>query len=258
MERENGAVRGIPARSARPLGAIQPHVAGAELRLFERSIEGERLARIAADQELLLKLSVEGFYGEAWREVADALVAYGHTVMRAWISSGVVFRKCRDLGLGGDTLRMPAGGIPPQEAEELALDTVGEAIVYFRGRVLSGGIWDPARGASMTTFFVGACLLRFPNEFRRWWRWWNQRQAQHPVETALADEAFPAPDDEVLEREALRQLLAGFDRRTAEVAYLRMQGFSTTEIAELVGTSYKSVEMVLYRLRGKLKQERAG
>ena len=115
----------------------------------------------------MLRLSVEGFEGEAWDKVAAALIDYGFQVMRAWVVTGEVFKKMTEKGrVYRDP---PRSGIPRDDALMLAEDTVADAIVNFRDRVLKRGIWDPSRGANLTTFFIGNCLLyQFPNLYRRW------------------------------------------------------------------------------------------
>src|SRR5437763_1022928 len=83
----------VPARVQRvQRGAAT--VAAVELRDFSDTAESEHLARLEADQELLLRLSLEGFGGRTWEELSRALAEYGFAVMRAWIATGVVRVKC--------------------------------------------------------------------------------------------------------------------------------------------------------------------
>jgi len=39
---------------------------------------------------------------------------------------------------------------------------------YFIGEVLKPGKWDYRRGATLKTYFIGACLLQFANVFHLW------------------------------------------------------------------------------------------
>src|SRR6266702_2243132 len=51
-------------------------------------------------------------------------------------------------------------------------------------KVLKPGKWDHRRGASLKTFFVGACLLQFPNVFEAWLteqRKWAQVNDEEPI-----------------------------------------------------------------------------
>jgi DNA-directed RNA polymerase specialized sigma24 family protein len=202
----------------------------------------------------MLRLSVEGFQGQAWQEVARALAEYGHTVMFAWILTGRVFLKCRERGHGGPLMAAPVGRIPATEVGELAEDTVAEAIIHFRDRILKTAYWDPAKGASLTTFFVGNCLMQFPNVYRKWRRSWTHRLQAHSLDP-LAHQASEAnPEAEVLGGLRLRDLLSSLEERSRDVALLRSQGFSVGEIATLTGQSYKAVEGRLSRIRVTLKR----
>jgi hypothetical protein len=43
------------------------------------------------------------------------------------------------------------------------------ALAGFRQNALIESGWTCEGGASITTYFMGACLYDFPNEFRRYW-----------------------------------------------------------------------------------------
>src|SRR6266851_10299402 len=115
-----------------------------DLDAFRESREAQHLARLQADADLMFRLSEEGFGGRAWQEVARALAEYGHAVIRAWVITGQIFQRCRRMkGLSWP----PASAAPrvpdPEEAWDLATDTVAAALVNFRDRVLAVGKWDP-------------------------------------------------------------------------------------------------------------------
>jgi hypothetical protein len=113
--------------------------------------------------------------------------------MGAWIVTGHVFVKCREKGLAGDELLPPPNGIARDDALELANDTVSEALINFRDNVLAAGRWDASRGASLTTFFIGNCLLRFANVYRKW-RVATRRVVVTPtVDPTLSDSSPTSP-----------------------------------------------------------------
>ena len=64
----------------------------------------------------------------------------------------------------------PATGGSAFERLQLALDTTVDALTFFRDRVLREGRWSFDGGATLTTYFIGACILTFPNVFRLWQR----------------------------------------------------------------------------------------
>ncbi len=125
---------------------VQPRVVGDDLRQFDGTAPAEHLARLEADQQLMLRLSLAQFTGSVWDEVARALVEYGRTVMFAWIATRVVFSKCHEKGIVTDRFGGPGRLIWGPDAEELTEDTVATAIIAFRDGVLRRGRWDPAPG----------------------------------------------------------------------------------------------------------------
>ncbi|MGH2657485.1 MAG: hypothetical protein ACRDIZ_12445 [Actinomycetota bacterium] len=116
-------------------------------------------------------------------------MAYAYQVLLAWILTGEVFGKCLAQGLRG----LGAGDQPRmqrQDAEELAYDVVGQAVVAFRDRVLKPGRWAAEAGATLKTFFVGQVLIQFipiykswlrrPAGRRTWWRWFPTDRMDRP------------------------------------------------------------------------------
>jgi DNA-directed RNA polymerase specialized sigma24 family protein len=228
-------------------------VSSTEIEEFRASPEAQRLARLEADQEILLRLSNEGFAGATWEALAFALVEYGYAVMIAWIVTGTVFVKIRERGLAGATLARPRDGIPHAEAEELARDTVAEAIINFRDRVLKTGRWDPALGASLATFFIGNCLLRFPNVYRHWYRIWETARLHSPLEDHESRPGRSDPEAQVLGAMSASEAFRALDPRMQAIVFLEILGYSLKEAAHLTGASYKSVESRRRRARQQLR-----
>src|SRR5262249_8550976 len=108
--------------------------------------------------------------------------------------------------------------------------------LFVRDALIEGS-WSPEGGASLTTYFVGACLAVFPNAFRRWHtehQYWqridrcglgqpsedpsrnrlDQRFDQDPAETLVSTQIF------------LRELKAMPDRVQYAVAAVVLRGAS--------------------------------
>jgi DNA-directed RNA polymerase specialized sigma24 family protein len=256
MEQNRG--EGVPGRPGEAL-AVQPRVVAEELAGFADRDEAKRLQRLLADQEIMLRLSVEGFGGKTWQTVAEALVAYAWAVMEAWVATGQVFRKCREKGLGGDKLVPPPGGIPPEEARQLAYDTVADALINFRDQVLKKGRWNPAKGATLSTYFVGNCLLRFVNRYRSWRTRWTRLSRSVEYDSVRRSDERPDPADTVVDlivgTERAAKLLEpiGDSVNRAIITY-DAQGYGVDEIAEIMSLPYKAVEARLYRARRSLRE----
>jgi hypothetical protein len=224
-----------------------------------------RAERLAADAELLEALRADNFEGVAWATFAEALGSYGLQVLRAWIYSGEVFRSLQ-------LRKIPCPPLPsdrdwtPDVADELANETVARALSAFREKVLRPGRWSPERGATLTSFFIGQCLFQFPSVFRAWLREskplplgedavsgsLTMRDESGFFGSGVGDSADPA--ELALARvEADEAIRLVADERTRAVLRLRAAGYSYVEIAELIGSSAKTVEMLLYRHRRRVR-----
>jgi hypothetical protein len=138
----------------------------------------ESLARRAHDLEMVNALALAQFEGPTFEVFAGELAACGYPVILAWLRRGTIWRHCAERGrplYPTDAERDILEG-QFDERLELALETVAEGPKFFRERVLLAGWWSFDGGATLTTYFIGACLLALPNVFRRWHvaaRRWN-------------------------------------------------------------------------------------
>ena len=224
-----------------------------------RQMEGE-LRRRTADMELRDKLAAHDFSGWRYQRFEEELARYGISVLRAWMYSGYVFELTASRGF---SLRPSAAELEelhrdPDAREELANMTVALALPRFRERALMGGGWQPDGGAGLPTYFMGACLYVFPNQFRSrrvQTERWRRQNAGDPV-LAMADED-PAGDPAVLTVGRLWILgqLGDLDPRTRAIVTLTILGFHQDEIAEMLAEpSVRAVEGVLYRWRTRQKK----
>lgn len=217
---------------------------------FESTAAAERLR---ADAELVLAVQLAGYVGPVWDAFADALAAYGFQVMIAWIVTGEVYRQCRLKGFGGSDITAPTWRVERAAAEELALETVAVSVRAFRDQVLPTGRWQAKGGASVKTYFIGQCLIRFPTVFRRW----RREQQPHPSFPLTGAELRPAgasdePETRAVAKLELQRLLrqTGGHQKQA-MLILDAEGFSHPEIAEILEVSTRAVESQLYRHRAK-------
>jgi len=201
-----------------------------------------------------------GYEGAEWDLLRDRLVSYGYQVLFSWLRNGRVFALCQARG----TILLPTRrSRDPDEARSLAGETTTLAVVKFRNRVLIPRVWRPDGNASLDTFFVGQCLIRFPNIYRRWLRehGWGGCDALGDVQTrrgpaldAVAEraqlDAWGDPESG-LALEAYLDL-AGGDPKTRRVLELVAAGHTYPEIAEQIGISVPSIKSRLYRLRASL------
>lgn len=138
-----------------------------------------------------------------------------------------------------------------EEAREVAQDVFVKALRAYRADA-------PPRDwpAWLTQVTVNTCRDR-----RRagWWRWWSRQRER--IEVAEIADPAATPDRAALGREARRQIWGAFEqlpRRQKEVFVLRtLDGWSTEDVAQILGVSPSSVKQHLFRavrrLRGALR-----
>jgi DNA-directed RNA polymerase specialized sigma24 family protein len=123
--------------------------------------------------------------------------------------------------------------------------------------VLLPGLWDVTRGATIRTYFVGACILHFPNVYNRsaGGTWLDSLLTKEDPATTLeasADEnEFGRPDQRALVMSALRKVVP--DSETREIVLGTAAEYTQKEIADRLGMTRKAVEMRLSHLHRKPK-----
>jgi DNA-directed RNA polymerase specialized sigma24 family protein len=214
----------------------------------------ENLERRMADLDLRNELALHRFTGPAWRRFAEELARYGHAVLMAWMATGEMFSQCRK--------KHCYPGPPPEQWTDddrmgLANDTVAAAMVSFREQGLIGKKWDYTAGATLKTYFIGACIYQFPNHFRRWRtddQTWNQLRRLEPG----ADELMHLPHTDATDDLAVTRVMTSTafaaipDDRTKSAMLLHSRGYTYPEIAEILGTSVKAVDGLLIRHRKRM------
>ncbi|MET8997165.1 hypothetical protein [Amycolatopsis sp. NPDC004169] len=246
----------------------------------EEQHAAENLQRLEADRDLVEQLRADGFTGPRFDLFQRMLVSYGIPVIRSWITRRLIYDLCAAHGRGMKALAPDevreylAGRAGQDDRVELALETVAIALKMFRERALLGGQWSPEKGAALGTYFIGACLLAFPNVFRSWVREYKRWQ---PVQR------YGLPDSAGEQLKDRRQSLdRGFDEDPADVACGRalvlnhlhllreqpaatvyvvaavvLQGKSYAEVGSEVGLSAEAVKQRLYRYRIELQRRQA-
>jgi DNA-directed RNA polymerase specialized sigma24 family protein len=251
-------------RAARPHGPaadparIQPDIGPVEIedwlddREFDR--EAENLRRLGADEEILVELQINEFSEASWMPLAQELARYGIAVMRAWIRRGTIYEKVR----GRTKFRVETIEGWPREDEaiaDIASDTVMSALAYFRTQILMAGRWDPRRGASLRTYFIGQCLFQFPNHYRKHrdrelGRRHNEIAVGGDAEFTALMGSIRSTEHTVIARSELADVLASIsnERLRAALVLKYRDGLSYQEVADrLAMRSPKQVEnMITY------------
>jgi DNA-directed RNA polymerase specialized sigma24 family protein len=166
------------------------------------------------------------------------------------VFKGTIFLRCAEKGIG--QLPRPSTTLEPADAAEIACETVAEAIKSFRKRVLIPGKWDMTRGASLNTFFVGHCVLRFPNVYRRWYREEQDQLlvlsdlASLKVELSMLRTEGISPDRGAELSRTVREL---HPRDPKVIVGLTELGYDQKDMAGLLDTTVRGIQSRLFRHR---------
>ncbi|MCA0146667.1 hypothetical protein [Blastococcus sp. LR1] len=217
----------------------------------------ERAERLAGDVHLVQHLRQQGFQGEDWDFFVNELARYGLAVVSGWMRSGLMASKCAEK-------RIVAPALPdavrqdPEAIDEIATETVAEAIVHFRDEVLVPGVWDPAKGAALKTFFIGQCMKRYANVARRWLNH-DLRPSTEVVthERDVLDRGrVTGVEDDVLRSLTAQRILEGVDNpRAARALVMDALGYSNAEIAIDLGTTPDGASSLIKRARAAIRRQ---
>lgn len=226
---------------------------------FERSAEAERLARLAADQDLVSTLQWCNFDRTTpeWQKLAEALVEYGYSVFMGWLIKGEVYQRARDRRVRGLKRLPEALRLQRDDAHGLAAELMIVSVEAFRVNVLIRNVWRSSGGASLKTFYIGQSLFQLPDAYQRWAR---QEKMGIAVEVSdptqrLRREQELDPAKKVGDRLAVTTLLSRISDSKARAMFdLLSQDYTYDAIAEALDTTEAAVRTRVSRVRKQLQE----
>lgn len=213
---------------------------------FSKSRAAKNLDRLAADAELHHCIMIAGYTGPAWDRFASALAEYGYQVLLSWIKSGAVAQRCREKGTHGAPESIPETA--KLACHDLATDTVVAALPKFRDEILRKQVWDPAKGASLKTFFIGKCLHHFPDIYRAWSRCERRLNLAKRAATA-EDHRSSSIEKQIAARQEIVRSLSNKTHLDEEILSYWALGYTDKEIGELLSMNRPAVSSRRHRLQ---------
>jgi DNA-directed RNA polymerase specialized sigma24 family protein len=209
-------------------------------------------ARLHADAELCRRFREQKYQGPDWEQYVEQLLGYGISRMRLLVVTGIIFE---EKIMFGRTSRCSGLLGQPAEIDELINDVVLAGFAIFFRKGLIDGRWSPTGGASLTTYFVGACKLAFKDQY----------EARHKRHHRVADnehlcndlspflpERCTMPDDHF--EELLDLLTSVIGVEAMEIFKKIRDGYLQKEIAATMpNATEKSVERLIARARAKAR-----
>jgi hypothetical protein len=224
--------------------------------------EDEYLDRILGDSDLLYRLQVSGYAPEEWRRPSEEFGRYGYDVLVGWMFTDRIWHEM--FVKTGRHPRRPDSPFDEDTIRQLCADTVINGLEAFLENVLKKNKWDPQRGASLKTYFVGQCCFQFENVLRSHYRQLKRNRedvVKDPSDWVELQGINEAADAQVLRREQKSDALATVSSAKARDAFaLQWLGYSEAEIAERLGEpDEKTIENMLgYQRRKAKKRGEAG
>ncbi|MDV3136381.1 hypothetical protein [Mycobacterium sp. 29Ha] len=226
----------------------------------------ERLARHAADHDLFTQVLADNFSGRKWRQLGDDLLKYGLAVVDGWLRTGYIFAKTAQAGrpVFPTAHELSELKVDRDLREGLADVVVAVAMIRFQQQAREGTGWTYGGGASLSTYFVGGCVLAFNNEFQRWRRHerrWSMHRSTPPndltdyrdswtaAEIERVAALFADPARSAADRDYVSRVLGELKNVDQEILKLTAHGYAQDEIGEILDLSERAIEGRLYRMR---------
>ncbi|MEU0074107.1 hypothetical protein ABZ027_31900 [Streptomyces sp. NPDC006332] len=236
--------------------STQVSSAVADALALELSRVEERRAR---DRELFAEFQATGFEGPAYEMFRQRLWLYGWNVLRSWMKDGTVIARCRKRNI---YFKAPYTEVEEmmrraEVREDIAIDCLSRAVPYYLSDCLQQ--WDPEGGRNLTTFFMPIALHHFRDAYQRWAREYRRRlyelsgnslyRTDDDGFTVWSPPVVPGPEEQTVLRETLILILAKASLDERAVCEAMLTGATQEEIAQKLGTTRKSVERRLSRVR---------
>ncbi|MFE1764043.1 hypothetical protein ACFW81_07480 [Streptomyces angustmyceticus] len=230
---------------------------------LRRQAQGPDFARLEQDEELYAQLQHSNFNELLLKPLRDDLYVYGWRCLRAWMCDGSITARCAKLDVALSTFPSEVEAMRRRGdlRDELAVDTLVQAMERFVRVALRQGEWNPHRGSTMRTYFVNGCLHQFRETFKKW----SVRYRKHLFEVSasvlhLEERGEVGFDEVVMQREALGTILRHANKEAAAICALILHGGAThKEIGAELGMTSRAVEGQMRRLRTTaLRLKRAG
>jgi hypothetical protein len=133
-----------------------------------------REGELQADSAIIKRLADQDFEVTCrdWITLSGVLIEYGYSVLMGWLVGGGIYEAAKSKG---DTGVLGLSRIPRElkldqmDAHDLTTMLLEAAIRRFHQTLLDG-LWQPEKGARLSTFFVGRCLMELPDVYGRWHR----------------------------------------------------------------------------------------
>lgn len=212
---------------------------------------------VAKDQELMLWLSTDGLYGQAWEALADRVLPLGINTIQATANDGSILRHLRRLQVTPTAALLHILRTRDfEQIHDLAVESALDALDYWRRKVIPEGRWRPQ--SQLSTYFVNVCFMRVPRTASRLVTP-EQVVDEEKIEVRLHRERGRQPSvvEAVIARQDWDRLLEAMALLNEDERALLLEAFHERPQELMSGDrnlSVRAIEGRLHRLRQRLRQ----
>jgi DNA-directed RNA polymerase specialized sigma24 family protein len=219
----------------------------------------QMLERACSDADWLGRLRRQGCEGHGYDLIKQGLTSYALPVVNAFVRDRTIYVL---TARRGRPVQCPEWvkcrlSADKDDRSELVAEVLVDALRLFRRDGLMGGRWDPRRGASLPTYFVGSAVSVFPNTFRRWMREFTLGHGHEVVGEVDADARAPDdPEAIACANDLLRRVLATMDSGPLHDTIIALiRDTPCAEVAARYGISEAALKQKLYRWRKGIRDQ---
>jgi DNA-binding CsgD family transcriptional regulator len=253
----------------REIAAADPAHARARARLEDAEIFAQALFEIDSHWPKPFVERPAGRYaGKAHRQLFDDLWLYAWPVVRSFIRRQRMGEVARRYGALGRVSVSPEDMVvlthSGPEREALALDVIADAVGDFERHALIGRRWSPAGGASLRTWFIGTCGLKFGRAYAKWSKQRGTRldetARRHGIDaetigTSIVDRIYDPTL--VIDRVDLLAMIDKAQPMTKQILGMMASGMTQVEISGELGLTPGAVGARLRRFRERVNDRAA-
>ena len=205
-------------------------------------------SRHEADLAAVERVRLADFRGPTYEAFIADLYRYAWPVMLDAIRTGSIVNIHTGVarnGIPSDERQLLHDS--STEREDLALASIARAVPKFTA-TLRAGRWDPAKGRSLRSFFIGACAYSFWHEYELWSAERRRQLRAIMGQVRLASKASVLAEcleDHHEYRQAVELLLAKARSRSLELEAILLcllSGMTAVEVAGKLGYSERAIE----------------
>jgi DNA-directed RNA polymerase specialized sigma24 family protein len=209
------------------------------------------LARLHSDRELLEQVKAADFTGPEYQQLHDDLWMHAWKVLRTLVRTGRILDI--DIGFPHSVPNREEWDLLHGSAEVrdgLVIEAIASAVQPYMTRLRNEG-WNPEKGASLRTHFIGFACRHFWHAFTRWAK---KRRRDLAMLTDLQKLYRPSDSAEdpalrISQRAALRRILRSASTEQKAMAALLLRGMTHVEVAEALNMTTRQVEARMRALR---------